>query len=461
MRANRDPHDEELIPREESAPDVLPSLALNHKIAIAVLTLLLLSAVAGSFIFGLYAWHYRNDRDLMSDELAETKAIIKEVICNNTIDNEVSVKPVKRVVKTADEGFLVSNGNVMAKTSTFADVSWKYAPAGNETLSEVVVQGVSTNIFVVLNGNTTETLVKLNSSGSLSWSNKMPENYNWTVEVVDDTTGGCLVHGLTYYTNYQSYFLKYNSTGNLDWNVTVPMFVANSVSLTDSLYYLVGEQYVNSTGTRFMAIFTLDANGALVSLANNTNYAAGHGAFWNGTELMVWYDGAESVSIASFTAAGAFLRSSEYKEFTRIHQCIAGLYNAVICTFSGKQSGAIRSIGTDLQWKWSVAVPNMIPKVLDVGVQGYYLAIFSENSDNYNERHQRCIEVDGYGRVFINMNYKTKTAELYNALPHGKSDLYAIVAGPTFFQETIDAPTRALIFPKKLSLNDLNTYCNN
>ena len=437
-----------------------PSRGNSLRVALIVLSVFTLATLAGTCVFGIYAWNYSNELDVSNSQLSKTTAIIKDVVCEGIIEIGLGIWNITKAIKTVTKGFAVTNGKVLVKVSSLSESLWNYTAEENWTISENIASGINDNIFAILSTDLREALLKLSSDGTIAYKIDLPEGRNWTIQVLPDALGGCLIHGAIYYNDtksYNSYFLKYDVDGKLAWTTDSPNFVAKSISYHNSQYYLVGEAYADPT--RSMAVGTLTELGVYAPLANNKDVLTAHGSYWNGTELLAWWNDAEKVTVCVFDEAGTLKKTKDFKEITRIYECVAGKDGLIICTCESGDGAQLQSIGPNFEWEWGSLIPNMYPQILDVTTKGDYLAIFSQRNKNSNERHQKYLEVDSTGKQLTLKEYKTKDAEIVGAQPYAKGDIYAILGGPVFYGVQTNAEAKAIMFPKKLDLDDMTSYC--
>ena len=197
----------------------------------------------------------------------------------------------------------VSSSNVgsVAKIDPVGTVSWQKTLSGLDVFSGNIAYDSSGYIYIV--GADTSTsypiLVKLDTSGTIVWSQK----YNFFFSATDvgvDSTGNVYVTGYDFDTTYNGYLIKYNSSGALQWQrkiASTNYVYANALTIDSSdNIYVVGGTYVanrraftvkyNSSGTFLLSAelpYTSYAYGVFAATTDSSNNLYMWGAINNGT----------------------------------------------------------------------------------------------------------------------------------------------------------------------------------
>jgi len=450
--------EEKLLPEKSSRNKVRP-MPKNIKIAIIILSVVSVCAIAGMSVFGLTTWNYGNELDITKIEINKLKRIVQDGVCEGLTKTKLGIKNVDRTLKTEDEGFIVGNDKTIMKINSFGNYMWNYTLGQNQTFTYTISEGQADSLFVVLNEeNYLESVLKLDKNGENLWNTQLPIGKNWTTLIIGDPSGGCLLHGTVFnMENYSSYFIHFDRDGNQTFMIETENFVGRTISSRGNHFYIVGESYASHF--RKMAVIKIDHKGEYNEIIQNNEALTTHGSFWNQSDLLIWYNDADGVSVYQFDEDGKQNRSKHFAEISRIHECILALDGHIACTCEDKEGGSIHEIGPDFNWVWGNRVSGMVPKDLDRTVKGNFIAIFSEKARASNTRRQKYFEIYENGEIYGTKEYDTKTEEIIAAHAHESGGIYAILSGAFFHGKQVDIEGEAVIFPKKIDLNDIQIYC--
>jgi hypothetical protein len=181
------------------------------------------------------------------------------------------------VITGGTESFGAGNGDVFViKLDSSGNLSWAKTIGGTNDDYGYSIQQTSDGGYVITGGTwsfgagySDVFVIKLDSSGNLSWAKTIggtSEDYGYSIQQTSD--GGYVITGYTSSFgagNYDVFVIKLNSSGNLSWAKTIggtSVDVGYSIQQTsDGGYVITGDAWNFGTGKNDVFVIKLDSSG--------------------------------------------------------------------------------------------------------------------------------------------------------------------------------------------------------